>query len=254
MTSITRGLLFKLSKAKFSYFTVTRKDTEVLYRIDKLNIFEYFRMYKRRINARPLDCLLKELTLYFQSSEFDDEFKRILNTDLKKFRFYNLHLSLLSERLKNISRIADWKTAIRIKLLCFKLDHCFIKFYSEEALCYYIHKEYKIADDDFLLENELISLLSKDQVGFFKVRKNFVNFLSNYLLLEMKINEEGDKFKGIVLKKYLLPSEDKMIEFTCDKLRTYFIAHSNYLSTLSYEDLFKNKIYWGLNELKLINH
>lgn len=253
MSRASKGI-FKLCNYKFSYFTSTSKDTEALYRIDKLNIFEYFKFYKQRTYARPLDCLLKELTLYFQSNYFDAEFKRILNTDIKKFRFFNLHLTLLSTRLKDISKTADIRTALQLKLACYKLDNCFIKFYSEEALCFYIQKEYKITEEDFLLENELINLLSKDQVSFFKIKKSFMSFLAKPVTNNTLDNKSKDEFIDLVLKKYLLTNEDKIIEFTSEKLRTYFIANLNYLNTLSHEEIFKNKIYWGLNEIKLINH
>jgi hypothetical protein len=259
-------MIRKLSKS--SYFTITEKSNTVRHRLDKINIFEYFGLLKKRNHAKKEDILLKELYEYFCSNLFKEEFSSIINNDIMRHKFFLLHVFLLGNRVSNAIK-QETNTSILTKLnnniLSFHLNRPIFT-YSPEFMNYYISREFKLDNSpgSIVIEHELIKILSKEQVKSSKLNLNFLKILSNYNTLKMNKSESNDEnkelidketlnFENKILKNYLFVNRDNLAHFYNEKLLLYFSAHYNYLSTLNIQNLLNNRIYWGLKDDLLLN-
>lgn len=215
-------------------FSSVPKSNEVLKRIDMLNIFEYFlngfnfnlfgKMYTVRKASRTDDMLMKEIIEYFSSSTYNEEFKTMLNSDSQKFRFFLMHRCLLN-------------SIIQKSYFNFNLNM------NNEQIGYYINKEYNLSNSEpakIIIYYEIRDALLAEQIEFKKIKKNFL------LGIQKGNNKE-------IYKKYLFSNNEVKTDLYEKKLNMYFSAHSNYLRSLNIEEIKKNKIFWGLNEISMIN-
>lgn len=256
---------------KRNYFTKIEKCSTTKERIDKLNIFEYIKLIKPRQSARKEDMLLKEIINYFDSSLYYNEFNTILSTDLQKFKFFLLHISLLSNRFsyayKEASNKLDYKEKMILKKTNYNLNSVIIAKYSEEIVKHYIKMNFHLnynSPSTLLIEQELYDILVKEQINHKAIKTSFLNIMNkiNNLNRDESIEEsnrnelieiEKNSFNEKILNGYLLINRENQVYLYHEKFYIYCTAHFNYLNTLSIKEILENKIYWGLKDDLLLN-
>jgi hypothetical protein len=228
------------------------KDISSLQRLDKISIFEYFKLVEERTVSLPHQILVKELVDYIYSSNFNNEFKYTFLNDEKKFKFLLLNIGLIVNRVENslkqdnlsfknyIKSFISFEQAKvssdylkRLKIIYF-LKFLPLKYTAKEILKFFISKNQikKKYENNHIIEEEFIKKFTKIDFSFLKIKKNFITDLN-------KIEDDEENFKEKYIKNFLLmdsnsknekdKSNVKINENDCDKILLYFIAHVRYV-------------------------
>ena len=231
-----------------NFFSVQLKDSKIVSnRLDKLNILEYFNLLRKRQSALLSDILLCELEQYFHSINFKTEFQsqsgigKIIKNDIEFFRFFLLHVNLLSYIL------SEMDSSLETKLLVFKLNNLSLSS-SESFLNFYISKNFHLkiqSGYSLVIQKELATVLMKEET---KYKKNFRTYFLKELNKEELNTEEIEEFNERI-SQFLYNNEEKINK---KKFYDYFSAHRNYLKSLKLNEIKQNKIHWGLEKELLI--
>jgi hypothetical protein len=229
-------------------FPKISKDISNIQRLDKISIFEYFKLIDERNVSLPHQILVKEIIDYIYSSNFNNEFKYTFLNDEKKFKFLLLNIGLIVNRIENsmkednlnlknyFKNLFSYKNPgkkcdyiARIKIIYF-LKFLPLKYTCKEILKFFISNNQikKKYENNHIIEDQLFKKFTKIDFLFMKVRKSFIDDLN-------KIEDEED-FKEKYIKNFLLKesktekdkSKNIINENDCDKLLLYFIAHVRY--------------------------
>lgn len=207
------------------------KSPEVMKRLDKLNIFEYFNFTSTRQVSRKYEQLDIELALFIFSDVFHKEFSGYFDSfhNNELFRFFLLNRNLLRNRIK------IQQNGVKQKFEFFNSN-----LITNEFLQLFINKEL-VVKGTYIIEDELLKNYKKDELYL----------LRNKLKIDTAV-QSNDKAKvSSLIRKFVFKDKENIIKE--DKISTFIIAHKNYIDTLDLDDIFKYKVHWGLDDVKLLN-
>lgn len=198
--------------------------------------FSFFGLFKESYLSKASYCLAKELFEYILNDSYlEDEFPIIKQNSEIYINVMVLHVILLLFRINH-----ERNTYAKKEASIFQY-YCKSNFYVDFA---------KKLNDFLPVEDFAEDFIE----GYAKRAEIFYNDLSPMLidLMQRKKDSsyaEAEKkaIKGFLRKNIFLYEVSENDEYL-EKLYKYFVAHRNYIMSLSYQELTTNKIFWGFSK------
>lgn len=233
-----------------SSFTKIRKIHKFYERQDKINIFEYFNLIRKRKACRKYEQIDLELLSYFQSKDFNNEFSFIFNKDHLSFQVFRLFLvnrdfayqKLEKLNFSNFQADSNKKFSYYINYLYYKLLFLKRRALFDESIDLFINNQI-YNKGGLIIEASIKSLIRKEMFSYIR--------LKNKLNQAFEIN--NDEYIKEYIRKVIYKEEKIKDESKIDKIYIFLVAHYNYIDKLNtISEIEDEKIYWGLTEIKEI--
>ena len=196
----------------------------------------FFGIFEDTYISKPTYCLTKELFEYILNDNYlQEEFPIIKQNEEIYINMMVLHVIILLYRLSKETSTYAAKEASVFKYYC--KTNFFVEFASKV-------NDHMPAED---FASVFIENYTRRMDIFYKELETILNDLDKIKTDQLYKETEGRMLRGFLRKHIFLYEISEKDEYL-EKLFKYFVAHKNYIMSLSYQNLTTYKIFWGFSK------